>query len=184
MDGKLTGRLSPRQILTGRLSVMPRSEPPALIAKAINRNAIYNAADDNADGFFAVTVDVPAEPMAPRAFDLTGGYVASGIWTPGGDTVNYSDSYAVEAGGAYIVSLGDTIGSRFRAMFSEEDIAADPTVKVTGKQIVNTTNPLPYACLLYKPAEGGFITITKDNAGTAGLKTYVFCLADLIRGNE
>jgi hypothetical protein len=37
---------------------------------------------------------------------------------------------------------------------------------------------------LYKPTEDGFITVTKDNAGTAGLRTYVFCLADLIRGNE
>ena len=26
--------------------------------------------------------------------------------------------------------------------------------------------------------------VTKDNAGTSGIKTYVFCLADLLRGNE
>ena len=184
MDGKLTGRLSLRLALTGRLSSMPRAEPPVLIAKAISRNGIYRAADDAADGFFAVTADVPAEPMVLCAFDLTGGYVANGVWTPGGDTVNYSDSYAVEAGGAYLIALGGTIGSRFRALFSAEDIAADPSVKVTGRQVVNTSNPQPYACLLYKSTEDGFITITKDNAGTSGIKTYVFCLADLLRGNE
>lgn len=184
MDGKLTGRLSQGRTLTGRLSVMPRGTPPVLIAKNITRNGTYRAADEGADGFFTVTADVPAEPMVPRAFDLTGGYVANGIWTPGGDTVNYSDSYAVEAGGAYLLSLGGTIGSRFRAMFSAEDVAADPSVKVTGKMVVNTSNPLPYACLLYKPVEDGFITVTKDNAGTAGIKTFMFCLADLLRGNE
>ena len=184
MDGKLTGRLSPRLTLTGRVSSMPRAEPPVLIEKAITRNGVYRAADDGADGFFAVIADVPAMPMAPRAFDLEGGYVANGIWTPGGDTVNYSDSYAVEAGGAYLLSLGGTIGSRFRAMFSAEDIAADPSVKVTGKMVINTSNPLPYACLLYKPTEDGFITVTNDNAGTSGIKTYVFCLAGLLRGNE
>ena len=69
-------------------------------------------------------------------------------------------------------------------MFSAEDIAADPSVKVTGKMVINTSNPLPYACLLYKPTEDGFITVTKDNAGTSGIKTYVFCLADLLSGNE
>ena len=184
MDGKLTGRLSPRPALIGRISSMPRAESPVLIAKAISRNGIYRADEDAADGYFTVTADVPAEPMAPRAFDLTGGYVANGVWTPGGDTVNYSDSYAVEAGGAYLIALGGVIGSRFRGLFSAEDIAADPSVRVVGKQVVNTSNPQPYACLLYKPTEDGFITITKDNAGTAGIKTYVFCLADLLRGNE
>ena len=184
MDGKITGRLSQRQALTGRLSVMPRGKPPLLIEKSITQNGIYRAADDGADGFFAVTAAIPAEPMVPRTFDLEGGYVRDGIWMPGGDTVSYSDSYAVEAGGAYLLSLGGTIGSRFRAMFSVEDIAANPSVRVTGKTVINTITPTPYACLLYKPTDDGFITVTKDNAGTVGIKTFMFCLADLLRGNE
>ena len=184
MDGKLTGRLSPRQTLTGRISSMPRGEPPVLITKDISRNGTYHAIDDGADGFFAVTADVPAEPVSPCAFDLTGGYVLNGIWMPGGDTVNYSDSYAVAAGNVYILSLGAAVGSRFRAMFSAEDIAADPSRRVDGVQISKVANPQPYAYAAYKAAEDGFITVTKDNAGTAGIKTFMFCLADLLRGNE
>ena len=36
----------------------------------------------------------------------------------------------------------------------------------------NNDEPVAYA--------DGFITVTKDNAGTAGLKTYLFRLPDLI----
>ena len=54
MDGKLTGRLSQRRQLTGRLSVMPRVGPGAvLIPKTISENGIYRAAD----GFITVTKD-------------------------------------------------------------------------------------------------------------------------------
>ena len=253
MDGKLTGRLSPRPTLTGRLSLMPRvepvlgektiirngiyhasddgvdgfsaviadvpveppvliektitrngtydasddgvdgfsaviidvpSEPPDLIEKTITRNGTYNAVDDGVDGFSAVIANVPAEPMEPHAFDLKDGYVMSGIWTPGGDTVCYSDSYAVSAGNVYILSLGRAVGTRFRGMFSVEDIAADPSQKVEGRQLINTSNPQPYAYVVHKPASDGFITVTKDNAGRAGIRTYMFCLVDLVRGNE
>lgn len=217
MDGKLTGRLSPRPTLTGRLSAMPRVEPimivktitrngayhaaddaadgyttviadvsaePIMIVKTIAQNGTYHAADDEADGYSAVIADVSVEPITPHAFDLTGGYVSSGTWVPGGDTVNYSDSYAVSADETYILALGSIVGSRFRAMFSAKDIAADTSRRIAGKQIANVSNPLPYACAVYKPTEGGFITVTKDNAGTPGIRTYMFCLADLIRGNE
>ena len=41
-----------------------------------------------------------------------------------------------------------------------------------------------YAYVIFTPESDGFITITKDNAGTANLKTYVFHLVDLIDGNN
>ena len=40
------------------------------------------------------------------------------------------------------------------------------------------------AYVIFTPESDGFITISKDNAGTANLKTYVFNLADLIDGNN
>ena len=49
---------------------------------------------------------------------------------------------------------------------------------------VNLNNPATYASVAFTPDSDGFITISKDNAGTANLKTYVFCAADLVRGNE
>ena len=182
MDGKLAGRLSPRQHLSGRLSFSVRDAPGiVLITKQIIENGIYRAKADSADGYSLVTVEVPAtiEPLVPHAFDLTGGYVMNGTWTIGGDTVNYSDVYEVQANKPYLIMLGNIVGSRFRAMFSEMDTVAAQE-NVVGRSIINTSNPAACAYATFKPTADGFITITKDNAGTAGLKTYMFRLEDLI----
>lgn len=59
MDGKLSGRLSLRQRLTGRLSVMPRAGPrPVLKPITLTENGVYYAAHEGADGFSEVRVDV------------------------------------------------------------------------------------------------------------------------------
>lgn len=141
---------------------------------------IYRAKADGADGYSVFTVDVPptVEPLTPYVFDLTGGYVASGIWTLGGDTVNYSDVYEVQAGTPYLLMLGGIVGSRFRSMFSEEDTSVTKK-NITGKAISNVSNPAAYSYAVYKPTTDGFVTATKDNAGTAGLKTYLFRIPDL-----
>ena len=181
MDGKLTGRLSPRRQLTGRLSFSVRDAPGlVLIPKAVSENGLFRAAEDGADGYTMVTVEVPptAQPLVPHAYDLTGGYTRNGIWTVGGDTVNYSDVYAVEAGTAYLLMLGSIVGSRFRSMFSKADTSTTK-VDITGRQITNLADPPPYAYATFNSTEAGFVTITKDNAGWAGLKTYVFRIADL-----
>lgn len=39
------------------------SPSPALITKSISANGTYNASADSADGYSAVTVEVPSEPM-------------------------------------------------------------------------------------------------------------------------
>ena len=38
--------------------------------------------------------------------------------------------------------------------------------------------------VIYKPPSDGFITITKDNAGVAGIRTCLFCLTEMVRRNE
>ena len=184
MDGKLTGRLFLYHKLTCKLSVTPWDGPaPVLKTKLATVNGVYRAADEGADGFSEFTADIHAGLLTPHFFDLSGGYVQYGVWTVGSDTVCYADVYRVSAGVQYFISLGNIIGSRFRCMFSAEDtsVAED---RVTGKNIINTSNPAPYASVLYKPDTDGFITISKDNAGRANLKTYVFNLVALVDGNE
>ena len=68
-------------------------------------------------------------------------------------------------------------------MFSAQDTSV-ATEKVTGKTVINISNPVPYAYVIFTPESDGFITISKDNAGTANLKTYIFHLVDLIDGNN
>ena len=155
-----------------------------LISKTVTENGIYSAEDENALGYSTVTVNVPtAIPglLTPSVFDLDTGYVSGGNWTLGGDTVNYSDVYAVEADKLYFIALGANVGTRFRAMFSETDIAT-ASANVKGSQIVNISNPAAYAYTVYTPSASGYITITKDNAGTANIKTYVFNIHALIDG--
>ena len=183
MDGKLTGRLTLGHHLSCRLSVTPRDGPaPVLKVIAVTVNGSYRAADDGADGYSEFTADVHAGLLTPHCFDLSGGYVQSGVWTVGSDTVCFSDVYRVSAGTAYLISLGGVVGTRFRSMFSAEDtsVAVD---RVVGKTIYNGNNPAPYARVTYVPDSDGFITIAKDNAGIAGLRTYVFDLAALVDEN-
>lgn len=184
MDGKLTGRLSLGHQLTCRLSVTPRDGPaPVVKVKTVTANGTYRAAEDGADGYSEFTADIHAGLLTPHFFDLSGGYVQNGVWTLGSDTVCYADVYRVCAGETYLISLGSAVGTRFRSMFSVEDTSVAEG-KVTGKTILNASNPAAYARVLYKPDTDGFITISKDNAGRAGLKTYVFDLVALVDGNN
>ena len=183
MDGKLVGRLSPNLHLTCKLSVTPRDGPvPVMKVKTVSENGIYRAVDEDADGFSEFTVDVHPGLFTPYFFDLSGGYVQYGVWTIGSDTVCYSDVYRALGGRTYFISLGSEVGTRFRSMFSVEDTSIARS-RITGRTIFNANNPALYAWVTYTPEEDGFITISKDNAGKANLKTYVFDLIDLIDGN-
>ena len=185
MDGKLTGRLAPNLHLTCHLCVTPRDGPaPVVKTKTVTANGTYRAADDEADGYSEFTADIHAGLLTPHYFDLSGGYVVSGAWVVGSDTVCYADVYRVQAGEAYLISLGSAVGTRFRGMFSVEDTSAAAEGRITGKTVINLNNPAAYAYVVYKPDTDGFITISKDNAGTAGLKTYVFDLVALVNGNN
>lgn len=149
--------------------------------RTIAFNGTVNAASDNLDGYSSVTTNVHPGILEPYIEDLTTGYVDTGVWKPGG-TNCYSDVYAVEASTAYIIALGDTVGTRFRAMFCTED-PSEATGDITGTNITNTNNPAHYVYRTFQPAEDGFFIIQKDNAGTANLKTFVFSLPDLVDGN-
>ena len=183
MDGKLIGRLSLGHHLTCRLSVTPRDGPaPVVKVKTVTENGTYRAADEGADGYSEFTANIHAGLLTPHVFDLSGGYVQSGVWTVGSDTVCYSDVYCVYAGETYLISLGSAVGTRFKSMFSVEDTSA-AVDRVQGKTILNLNNPAAYSYVVFKPVADGFITISKDNAGKAGLKTYVFDLVALVDGN-
>ena len=124
-----------------------------------------------------------AEPMEPHFFDLDTGYVYTDGWRIGGDTVNYSDVYRLEAGKAFLIALGDTVGTRFRATFTTQDTSV-ATSNVPGTSVVYQSNPAIYAYKTFMPEEDGYITITKDNAGVAGLKTFVYSGPSLANSNS
>jgi hypothetical protein len=67
--------------------------------------------------------------------------------------------------------LGSVVGTRFRGMFSVED-TVHATAKITGISVINKTDPAPGALVFYTAPDDGYITITKDNTGLSGLKTF------------
>ena len=114
-----------------------------------------------------------AIPATPYVFDLNSGYVDSGVWKVENPTQTYIDIYEVTAGHKYLLTLGSTVGSRFRAMFTTDDVSK-ASANVTGKNIINSNNPTAYASVEYTAPSDGYIVVGKDNVGKSGVKTYLY----------
>ncbi len=114
-----------------------------------------------------------APPLEPYVYDQNSGYINNGIWQVENPTGTYIDIYEVQAGHKYWLTLGATVGSRFRAMFTTTDIS-QASSNVTGTSIINANNPATYASATYTPSSNGYIAVAKDNVGVSGLYTYLF----------
>ena len=143
--------------------------------KNITQNGIYTASSDGLYGYSEVNVSIKPGLLTPLHFDVTGGYVASGSWRWGADTVCYTDVYEVIAGKTYLFMLSDNIGTRFRSMFSSVDIALYQA-DVTGTTIYNLNNPSAYQSRYYTCTTDGYVSIMKDNAGKSNIPIFFFDL--------
>lgn len=126
----------------------------------------------------ASSSDTPTTPaITPYIEDLNCGWIGpgNGIWTYESPTLCYLDMYQVEGGHRYWLTLGEDVGTRFRAIFTTVDVS-NQSGTVQGV-VVNTTglsNPAPYQNVYYTPETNGYIVIHKDNAGKTGIKTYLY----------
>lgn len=113
-------------------------------------------------------------PMTPYYYDYNIGYVDNGTWKYENPTRTYCDIYEVLVGHTYFISLGNTVGSRFRAMYTTENVVGRST-NATGTKIINTNSPPKLSSAYYTVSDSnGYIIVAKDNVGVSGLKTYVF----------
>lgn len=146
-------------------------------------NGIYNATDYNCDGLSQVTIKSHPGLLFPISYDITTGYVYGNLWKWGGTTVSHSDVFEVEANKLYYLFVGETTGTRFRSMFSPinpEDVPLeDRTNDIVGTQILKKDNPESYATTKFTTTEAGYILIQKDNAGVAGLISFVIDISAL-----
>ena len=137
----------------------------------INLYLQYSDADD--------TLDDPTTtpPLTPYIFDLNCGWVGTGngVWTYENPTKSFSDIYRVLGGHTYFLTLGDTVGTRFRVMFATRDVS-NATGTVTGVAVNknNYNNPAPHQNLWYTPNDNGYLIIQKDNVGVSGIQTYLY----------
>lgn len=120
-------------------------------------------------------------PLDPYIYDLNNGYVDNGRWKPENPTGTYVDEYIVTANHRYILSLGGTVGTRFRAMFTTTEVST-ATSNIAGTTIINVNNPAPYRSVTYSPSEDGYIVVAKDNIGHSGLKSYLIDLTQMVGG--
>ena len=118
------------------------------------------------------------DALSPYIADFNCGWVGTGngVWTYEKPTKSYLDVYLVQAGRKYFLTLGDTVGTRFRVMFSTTDISAVSSGTVAGIAVntSNYNNPVPNQCLFYTPDEDGYLIIQKDNVGSTGIKTFLY----------
>lgn len=116
-------------------------------------------------------------PITPYIFDLNDGWIGTGngVWTPESPTKCYLDVYEVEGGTRYYLTLGESVGTRFRVIFTTVDVS-QATKSVTGVAVNNSnfSDPAPYSNCYYTPETDGYIVVQKDNAGTSGIKTYLY----------
>lgn len=153
---------------------------PELAIKTISESGTYTASDDHVFGYSQIIANFGGDPLPTHFFDLDTGYVYNGSWMLGGSTVSYSDVYEVEADKHYLMMLGEDIGTRFRALFTSEDTST-ATHDIHGTMIVNSNSPSAYLGVFFAPDQDGYLTITKDNAAKANIKTYVFDLRKLLK---
>ena len=158
-------------------------ELAAAIAALINRGAMTAALEEGEtfaipegyhNGSGIITNAVQAGRQLPAVYDYNCGYIQNGSWFYENPTQTYIDIYRAEAGCSYFISLGGTVGTRFRSMFTTVDVTQVTSGSVVGTAIKNINNPSPYANAVYTVEEDGYILIAKDNIGNNGLKSYVY----------
>ena len=143
------------------------------VAVTIHEGEAFSIPPGYHNGSGTVTNAVKAGRMEPYVYDYNSGYVSNGSWIYENPTQTYVDIYRVKAGCSYFISLGGTVGTRFRVMFTTEDVT-QATATVAGTSIRNLNNPAPFANVAYTAEEDGYIIVAKDNIGASGLGSYVY----------
>ena len=123
-----------------------------------------------------ITGTLKTAPLDPLEYDWNIGYISNGSWIYENPTNTYIDIYPAEVGHKYLISLGSNVGSRFRVMFTTDDIRVKTSGTVAGTSIINKNNPNSYDTtgFLVSGEENGYILVAKDNVGKSGIFSYVF----------
>jgi hypothetical protein len=156
--------------LAAALAALPNR---GAVEEALEEGQTYTIPQGYHNGSGSVTNVVRAGRLEPSVYDYNSGYVSNGSWIYENPTNTYVDIYRVEAGCSYFITLGGTVGTRFRVMFTTEDVT-QATGTVVGTSIKNLNNPAPFTNAAYTADEDGYIIVAKDNIGASGLGSYVY----------
>lgn len=130
----------------------------------------YTAHDASGAPIIGTCINVA---LTPIAYDYEPGYTSQSTFIYQDSVNNHTDVYELTAGHYYVIALGATVGTRFRAaQLPSNPIGAGSDI--TGTMVVNKTNPAAYDRATFGATDDGYLVITKDNVGTKGLKSYLF----------
>ncbi len=118
-----------------------------------------------------------ATAQEPQIEDLNSGTITISTWRPESPTNTYADEYQVLANHRYFLTLGGTVGNRFRVLFTTQDVS-QATENITGTSITAMNSPEAYSNLTYTPDSDGYITVMKTSSGVTGLKTYMYDMTE------
>ena len=122
-----------------------------------------------------ITGTLNTATIEPIVFDYNCGYIATGAWIYENPTNTYIDIYEVIAEHEYFLTLGINVGSRFRTLFTTEDIRTKTSGRGQGTSIIKDVNDPPSCSnFKYTPEVSGYMLIAKDNIGKTGIKTYCY----------
>ena len=159
-----------------RLSVARNNIIQALIEKHIDADG--HGFEHFADDIANINSDIGL--LTPHAFDAHNGYVSTGTFTWEANSPCFLDVYMLEANISYLISLGNTVGTRFRVMWSTTDTSTLTSAgQVKGTNILNLNNPPAHRNVTFIPTVDCYLTIQKDNLGQPRIPTYVFDYAKL-----
>lgn len=123
------------------------------------------------------TKKAPRSPLLSVHSNYTEGYVNNGTWKYSNPSDYYCDIYEVEKDHKYQIMLGNTIGTRFNAMFTQTDVR-NVTSDVTGTSVINTSSPAANMSVTYTPTADGYIIV--DKGTSSSVNTYILDLAEFV----
>lgn len=121
-----------------------------------------------------ITGTLKTAPLEPCVYDYNIGYIDGARWIWQDPTNTWSDIYIIEEGHTYMLSLGQNVGTRFRAIYTDVDITTiTSTTTITGTSVINRNNPAEYTATTFTATISGYLVCAKDNVGKSGIFTYL-----------
>ena len=134
-----------------------------LVSKTVTANGTYDPADDSADGYSGVTVNVNSGVPLMSSVRTYNGYISSGIFSYDGGAYSYSvDVYTVSANHSYIFFNQSVYGNRWRLAFFTSNIA-EATGNISGSSIYQSDSQSYPLGTFYRADSNGYVGVMSSN---------------------
>jgi len=154
------------------------TDTTAIAENVLKEKRFYTADGVKTTGTFDPYKGVYIDPID---YDYVPGYTnTGGGWVYENSTNNRTDIYQVQSKHVYILSLGATVGTRFRAGYSVTYPPSVTSGTSPGTFIHAKNNPTAHEYAVFVCSLNGYAYVTKDNKGKSGLKSYLLDITNIV----